>query len=33
MRSARRLIEILRIELFVISTLSDVFYFFKGKVE
>lgn len=33
MRSARRLIEILRIELFVISTLFDVFYFFKGKVE
>lgn len=27
-RTARRLIEILKIELFLISALDDVFYFF-----
>lgn len=29
----RRLIEILKIELFLISTLHDVFYFFQRKVD
>lgn len=32
-RTARRIIEILKIELLVVSTLASVFYFFKEKVD